>query len=70
MHLRKSTIGAVAALALIPGTALAATIDGGPGNDRLRGTHDADLINGHAGNGHKPPRNGKTASARAAKKIA
>jgi Ca2+-binding RTX toxin-like protein len=50
MHLRKSTIGAVAALALIPGTALAATIEGGPGNDRLRGTHDADLINGHAGN--------------------
>src|SRR3954454_4096469 len=50
MHLRKSTIGAIAALALIPGTALAATIDGGPGNDRLRGTHDADLINGHAGN--------------------
>jgi len=51
MHLRNVTIGAATALALVPaGTALAATIQGGPGNERLRGTNVADLIDGNAGN--------------------
>ncbi len=51
MQLRKSIIGAAAALAIIPaGTALAATINGGPGNEHLRGTNVADVINGNGGN--------------------
>lgn len=51
MHLtRKSTIGAVAALSLVPASALAATIQGGPGNERLRGTNAADVIRGNGGN--------------------
>ena len=38
-------------LALVPaGSAFAATINGGPGNERLRGTNAADLIDGNAGN--------------------
>lgn len=47
---RKATAGVIAALALVPAAALAATIDGGPGNDHLRGTNAADTINGHGGN--------------------
>jgi Ca2+-binding RTX toxin-like protein len=47
---RKATAGFAAALALVPATAVAATIDGGPGNERLRGTNAADTINGNAGN--------------------
>ena len=39
-----------AALALLPATALAATIIGGPGNERLRGTNVADTIDGNGGN--------------------
>src|SRR5947207_1585754 len=50
MHVRKSFIGAAAALAVIPGTALAATIQGGPGNENLRGTNAPDHIDGNAGN--------------------
>jgi Ca2+-binding RTX toxin-like protein len=51
MHLRKSIIGASAALAIVPaGTAFAATISGGPGNEHLRGTKVADVIDGNAGN--------------------
>ena len=47
MHGRRITIGALAALAALPaGTALAATITGGPGNERLRGTNVADVIDG------------------------
>ena len=50
MHFRKTTIGAVAALALIPSAALAATINGGPQGEHLRGTNNADTINGNGGN--------------------
>src|SRR4051794_12319223 len=51
MQLRKTIIGATAALAIVPaGTAAAATIIGGPGNERLRGTNAADVIDGNAGN--------------------
>jgi Ca2+-binding RTX toxin-like protein len=52
MHLttRKATAGIVAALALVPAAAVAATIDGGPGNEHLRGTNAADQINGNGGN--------------------
>lgn len=51
MHLRNLTLGAMTALLLIPaGTALAATITGGPGNERLRGTNAADTIDGNGGN--------------------
>src|SRR4051812_50022459 len=50
MQLTKSTLGAVAALALVPSVAFAATINGGPGNERLRGTKAPDVINGNAGN--------------------
>lgn len=50
MHLHKSTISAVAALALVPSAAFAATIVGGPGNERLRGTNAADQIDGNGGN--------------------
>ncbi|HWH93845.1 MAG TPA: calcium-binding protein [Baekduia sp.] len=53
MQLRKSIIGATAALAIVPaGSALAATITGGPGNEHLRGTNVADVIDGNAGNDH------------------
>jgi Ca2+-binding RTX toxin-like protein len=47
---RKVTAGVVAALALVPAAALAATIEGGPGNEHLRGTNAADQINGNGGN--------------------
>jgi Ca2+-binding RTX toxin-like protein len=40
----------VAALALLPASALAAVIAGGPGNERLRGTNAPDVIDGNAGN--------------------
>jgi Ca2+-binding RTX toxin-like protein len=44
----------VAALAsatlVVPAVALAATIDGGPASERLRGTNLADTINGNGGN--------------------
>jgi Ca2+-binding RTX toxin-like protein len=51
MQLRTSIIGATAALAIVPaGSALAATITGGPGNERLRGTSAADVIDANAGN--------------------
>src|SRR6478752_5811599 len=50
MHFRKTTIGAVAALALVPSAALAATINGGPQGEHLRGTNNADTINGNGGN--------------------
>ena len=56
MHGRRITIGALAALAALPaGTALAATINGGPGNERLRGTNVADVIDG---NGRQRPDQG------------
>src|ERR671923_2972873 len=47
---RKAAATAVAALALVPATALAVTIQGGPGSERLRGTNFADTIDGNAGN--------------------
>jgi Ca2+-binding RTX toxin-like protein len=48
---RTQLIAAIASATLIvPAAALAATIDGGPGNERLRGTHFADTINGNGGN--------------------
>src|SRR6187200_1992417 len=48
---RRAVIAATAALALVPATAAyAATIQGGPGNERLRGTNAVDLIDGNAGN--------------------
>src|SRR3954468_13142963 len=47
---RKSTVGAVAALALLPASAFAATIVGGPGDERLRGTNAPDVIDGNGGN--------------------
>src|SRR5436309_3087464 len=50
MQLRKSTIAAVSALALVPSAALAATINGGPGDERLKGTRFADTIDGNGGN--------------------
>ena len=51
MHMTRSrTATALAGLALLaPATAFAASIDGGPGNERLRGTHAADVINGNDG---------------------
>ncbi len=50
MHISRNTAtGAIVALALLPATALAATIDGGPGNERLRGTQGPDQISGNAG---------------------
>jgi Ca2+-binding RTX toxin-like protein len=52
MHFRKTTLGAVAALAIIPSAALAATINGGPQGEHLRGTNNADTINGNGGNDH------------------
>ncbi len=50
MHLRKTTAVAVAALAFVPATAMAATITGGPGSERLHGTNYSDVIDGNAGN--------------------
>jgi Ca2+-binding RTX toxin-like protein len=52
MHLttRKATAGIAAVLALVPAAAVAATIDGGPGGEHLRGTNAADQINGNGGN--------------------
>ena len=50
MQLRKTTLGAIAALAVVPATAFAATITGAPGNERLRGTNAADVIDGNGGN--------------------
>ena len=50
MHLTKTTAGALAALALVPSVAFAATINGGPGNERLKGTRFADRIDGGGGN--------------------
>jgi hypothetical protein len=47
---RRAAAVAAAALALLPATAYAATIQGGPGNERLRGTRAADVIDGNAGN--------------------
>ena len=50
MNISKNTAtGAIAALALLPATALAATIDGGAGNERLRGTQGPDQIAGNGG---------------------
>src|SRR6059058_711198 len=50
MQLNRSTVGVIAALALVPSAAMAATIQGGPGNERLRGTRGPDRIDGNAGN--------------------
>jgi Ca2+-binding RTX toxin-like protein len=51
MHLHKYIIGVAAALALVPAaSAVAATIDGGPGGERLRGTRFDDVIRGNGGN--------------------
>lgn len=48
---RTQLVGAIAAVGLIvPATALAATINGGPQSERLRGTNHADTINGNGGN--------------------
>ena len=44
-------LAAVAAAGLlVPATAIAATINGGPAGERLRGTSLADTINGNGGN--------------------
>ena len=52
MHFTRTQVaGAVAAVSLIvPAAAFAATINGGPGSERLRGTNAADIINGNGGN--------------------
>jgi Ca2+-binding RTX toxin-like protein len=54
MHLQKSIIGLAAALALVPAaTAVAATIDGGPGGDsrdRIHGGPGNDTSDGENGN--------------------
>jgi hypothetical protein len=51
MHLPKSIIAGTAALAIVPASsAVAATISGGPGNERLKGTNVTDAISGNAGN--------------------
>jgi Ca2+-binding RTX toxin-like protein len=47
---RRAAAGFAAALALVPATAMAATIEGGSGNERLRGTNAADAIDGNGGN--------------------
>jgi Ca2+-binding RTX toxin-like protein len=47
---RRATAGVVAALALVPAAAMAATIEGGPGNEHLRGTNGPDQISGNGGN--------------------
>jgi hypothetical protein len=50
MRFRSSTIAAISVLALAPSAALAATITGGPGDERLKGTRFADTIDGNGGN--------------------
>jgi Ca2+-binding RTX toxin-like protein len=52
MHFTRTQLaGAVAAIGLVvPATAFAATIDGGPGGERLRGTNRPDTIDGNGGN--------------------
>ena len=52
MHVRKVALrgGSSLSAALPASTALAATINGGPGNERLRGTNAADIIDGNGGN--------------------
>ncbi len=47
---RKATACFAAAIALVPAAAIAATIEGGPGNEHLRGTNAADQIDGNGGN--------------------
>src|SRR6478672_928682 len=47
---RKAAVAATAALALVPASAYAATIQGGPSSERLRGTQAADWLNGGVGN--------------------
>ena len=48
---RTQLAGAVVAVGLIvPAAAFAATITGGPGSERLRGTSAADAIGGNGGN--------------------
>ncbi|HWC26801.1 MAG TPA: hypothetical protein VG474_09470 [Solirubrobacteraceae bacterium] len=48
---RTQLAGAIAAVGLVvPAAALAATIEGGPGGERLRGTQFADTIDGNGGN--------------------
>jgi len=48
---KTSLAGAVLSVGLmVPASALAATIIGGPGNERLRGTNTADYIDGNGGN--------------------
>src|SRR5687767_10676735 len=50
LRTRKGAVGAVAALALLPATALAATIEGGSNSETLRGTNAPDQISGNGGN--------------------
>jgi undecaprenyl-diphosphatase len=53
LHVRKLVLGVstmVALVALMSATALALTITGTPGNDRMVGSRDADTINGMGGN--------------------
>ena len=50
MSLKKSTVAAMAVLALAPATALAATTNGGPRDERLVGTQFNDIIDGAQGN--------------------
>lgn len=51
LDMRKHTVAAVATLGLlVPATALAATVNGGPGNEKLRGTNGPDQIDGNGGN--------------------
>jgi Ca2+-binding RTX toxin-like protein len=48
---RTKLVAAIASAGLVvPAAALAATVDGGPGGERLRGTNVADTINGNGGN--------------------
>ena len=47
---RAAALTATTALALLPASALAATIQGGPGNERLLGTQAPDAIDANAGN--------------------
>jgi Ca2+-binding RTX toxin-like protein len=50
MQLRTTIIVAASALAIVPSAALAATIQGDDGGERLTGTRFTDTINGGAGN--------------------
>jgi len=51
LRTRAATLGTAATLVLLPAaTAFAATIQGGPADERLRGTQAADFIDGGAGN--------------------